>query len=783
VKRGRPARLSLRVALSESSLDARRGVVRLHYQVLENLGAKAWDVLQLRGTRTTGAIAAFSAPGAPPDAIYVDDVIMANAGVAPGDLVEVTVVAPAAATTVQLLAPEGIRSEPQDTSLRFALLGKILFTGDRVGLLPQDFTGSSLPPATHLNVLGQLAAAFGADWQQDLLVVGATEPADALVRVTMATTLLCTATDLIQPTPLGTDPLAPRAASPIVVSAPHPPQPTRSAPPPFPGVARNAPAATGHSAAIPAVPQPAAMTADQLPGLETQIAALREWLDLGFHHGPLLAKMGTSPTMGILVTGPPGSGKQSLVEVATAAVGARLVPLWGPSLARIEPAEAVRLLTEAVKQAEAAAPAVLLLQEVHEVAPRDDPNPLTSVVLEHVKKAVGRGRIAVVCTTDAPEATCPDLRLPGLLDHEISVTLPHKGDRRRILEVHTRPLPLAPDVDLDHVAASTPGFVAADLKLLCHEAAMRAAQRVTGSGGADYNATPMVGRADFDAALEVVRPSALDSHVELGGVTLEDVGDMAETKRLLTEAVIWPLNFPETFERLGVQPPHGALLYGPPGCGKTFLVKALAAEAAANFISIKGAELLSKWVGDSERGVRELFRRARSAAPSIIFFDEIDALAARRGSDQNATTDRVVAQLLTELDGVEELRDVYVLGATNRPELVDPALLRPGRLDSMIYVPPPDAEARGLILKATARRMPLDDDVDLAALGADCAGFSAADLEALTREAAMTAMRQNIASPTVTASHFASARAVVRPSLRPEQVAELEEFAARHRQA
>jgi transitional endoplasmic reticulum ATPase len=312
---------------------------------------------------------------------------------------------------------------------------------------------------------------------------------------------------------------------------------------------------------------------------------------------------------------------------------------------------------------------------------------------------------------------------------------------------------------------------------------MRAAQRVTGSGGADYNATPMVGRADFDAALEVVRPSALDSHVELGGVTLEDVGDMAETKRLLTEAVIWPLNFPETFERLGVQPPHGALLYGPPGCGKTFLVKALAAEAAANFISIKGAELLSKWVGDSERGVRELFRRARSAAPSIIFFDEIDALAARRGSDQNATTDRVVAQLLTELDGVEELRDVYVLGATNRPELVDPALLRPGRLDSMIYVPPPDAEARGLILKATARRMPLDDDVDLAALGADCAGFSAADLEALTREAAMTAMRQNIASPTVTASHFASARAVVRPSLRPEQVAELEEFAARHRQA
>jgi transitional endoplasmic reticulum ATPase len=424
-------------------------------------------------------------------------------------------------------------------------------------------------------------------------------------------------------------------------------------------------------------------------------------------------------------------------------------------------------------------PGVLLIEQIHEIAPRENTSPLTSVVLEYVKKAVAAGQIAVVCSTDRPEATSPDLRLPGLLDHEITVTLPQRNDRKRILDVHTRPLPLAADVDLDVVAGKTPGFVAADLKALCHEAALRAAQRISSGTAADLSAT--VTRADFETALGVVRASAIESQVEFGGITLEDVGDMAETKRLLTESVMWPLMYPETFERLGVQPPHGALLYGPPGCGKTFLVKALAAEAAANFLSIRGAELLNKWVGESERGVRELFRRARGAAPCIVFFDEIDALAPVRGSDDNATTDRVVAQLLTELDGVEELRDVFVLAATNRPELIDPALLRPGRLDSLIYVPPPDADARGAILKATARRMPIADGVDLAAIGAGCERFSAADLEALAREAAMTAMRENIASPTVTAAHFEAARAVVRPSLRPEQVAALAQFAARHR--
>jgi transitional endoplasmic reticulum ATPase len=751
------AAVTLRVAQSQSSLDSRRGVVRLHYQVLESLGARAWDVVEIRGTRTTAGIAGFTPPSSAPDVIWLDDLTMANAGVAAGGTVAVSLTSPAAAREIALTAP--LDAPPQDTSLRFALLGKVLSQGDKVGLLPQDFTGTSLPPATHLNVLGQLAAAFGSDWQQDVLTVKYVDPPDQLVRVTMSTSILCS------PNEGGAETVATPAYEPLPAPAlPQAVWPPPAPPPPvFP--------ASQSTAVPPKDPE--------LPGLEKQVAELREWLDLGFHHAQLLAQMGTRPTMGVLVTGPPGSGKRSLVEAAAAAVGARIVRVWGPALSRIEPADAVRKLGEALHGAEAAAPGVLLIEQVHEIAPRDDPNPLTSVVLESVKKAVAAGRIAIVCTTDRPEATTPQLRLPGLLDHEITVTMPNRHDRKRILDVHTRPLPLAADVDLDVVAGKTPGFVAADLKALCHEAALRAAQRIASGTAGELSTT--VTRADFDDALNVVHASAIESQVELGGITLDDVGDMAETKRLLTESVMWPLMYPETFERLGVQPPHGALLYGPPGCGKTFLVKALAAEAAANFISIRGAELLNKWVGGSERGVRELFRRARSAAPSIVFFDELDALAPVRGSDENATTDRVVAQLLTELDGVEELRDVFVLAATNRPELIDPALLRPGRLDSLIYVPPPDADARAAILKATARRMPIAEGVDLAVIAAGCEGFSAADLEALAREAAMTAMRENIASPTVTGSHFDAARAVVRPSLRPEQLAALAQFAARHK--
>ncbi|MDQ4027065.1 MAG: AAA family ATPase, partial [Actinomycetota bacterium] len=395
-----------------------------------------------------------------------------------------------------------------------------------------------------------------------------------------------------------------------------------------------------------------------------------------------------------------------------------------------------------------------------------------------IRAAVSGGSTAVVCTTAHPEATAPQLREPGTLDHEIEIPLPTRDDRRRILEVRTRSIPLAPDVPFDEIAARTPGFVAADLIALCREASLRAARRA--SSGHRPDAFPFVSQMDFTAALEVVKPSSLDGlSFEIADVTLADVGDMEDVKRELTESVLWPLRYPESFERLGVTAARGALLFGPPGCGKTFLVKALANEADANFLAVKGAELLSKWVGESERAVRELFRRARGAAPSVIFFDEIDALAPRRGTGfDGGATDRVVAQLLTELDGIEELTGVFVIGATNRPDLIDPALLRPGRFDRLIYVPPPNQAARDAMLSTLARRMPLEHGLDLAAIASDCGGYSAADLESLARTAAMNAFRERPDAPIVTRAHFDAARAMVPPSLDEKQLHALRRFAA-----
>jgi len=287
--------------------------------------------------------------------------------------------------------------------------------------------------------------------------------------------------------------------------------------------------------------------------------------------------------------------------------------------------------------------------------------------------------------------------------------------------------------------------------------------------------------ADLDAALAVVRPTTMTaSTLELASVTLDDVGDLTEVKQTLTESVLWPLTYPGTFARLGVQPPRGVLLYGPPGCGKTYLVTALAGSGRANVLSVKGAELLSKWVGESERAVRELFRRAREAAPTLVFLDEVDALAPVRGqATDGGTADRVVAAMLTELDGVEALRNVVVVGATNRPDLIDPALLRPGRLERLVYVPPPDAAARADILRAASRAVPMAPDVDLDALAGDLDGFSAADCAALVREAALAAMRESLTAATVTTAHVTVARTRVRPSLDPAQVAWLAAYAAR----
>jgi transitional endoplasmic reticulum ATPase len=721
------APITMRAALHASPLDARRGIVRVHHDVLSLLGLRPWEPLELTAKRRTGALVALAEPDADRSLLFMDELVLANVGVRPGEQVMAApaIVAPATSITLGgLPAPAG---ELDVGALRMALLGKVVTAGDSVSLLPQDFLRPHDDQLPLDQLVTRLAKEWGQSWQSWVLTVSAATPG-GLVRVGMQTAV----------------------------------------------------AAGSTATATSSTPVAAVTTLADLPALDAQVKVLREWLDLGFHRSELLTKLGAQPEVGVLVSGPPGSGKGPLVEAVAHDVGARLYRMWAPALARSDPNDATQTLKQTLAKAAATAPSVVLIEDVESLAPRVDAGPLLSVLLENVSAAVRGGRVAVICTTSRPEDVCPDLRRPGRLDHELVIPLPQRGQRQRILGTFSRGIPLASDVRFDELAACTPGFVAADLQALCREAALRAAQRLSGAG--EESVVPSVTHEDFLAALDVVRPSAVEqSSLEVADVSLDDVGDMVEVKRQLVETVVWPLTYPETFSRLGVEPARGVLLYGPPGCGKTHLVKALAHEAQANFFAIRGAELLSKWVGESERGVRELFRRARGSAPALVFFDEVDALAPARGSsDDNGPTDRVVAQLLTELDGIEELRDVFVVAATNRPELVDPALLRPGRLDRLVHVPPPDALARAEVLRAVTKKMPLGPDVDLDALGESCERYSAADLEALAREAAMNAMRESMAAPVVTAAHFATARTTVRPSIDPDAARAAAEWAGRY---
>jgi transitional endoplasmic reticulum ATPase len=716
--------LELTARLYPSALDQRRGIVRMHPDALAALGLAPWDVVLLRGTRKTGGLVALAPPGTGQHELLCDELMLGNIGVPDGSRVIVERSPDREAVTVTVNAGHDVVAAVAPEMLRTALLGKAVTAGDQVSLLPQDL--APLPAVDVVAARRSLANLLGPAWSTLLLGIADVSP-DGPAVVTMGTvvgfaggvTTTGSATPLVLPTPRAD-------AAPV-----------------------------------------------ELPGLESQVAALTEWLDLGFHRKDLLARLGSAPQLGVLIAGPAGSGKAALVEAVAGKLGARLIRAWGPTVAGLETSAAAQQLQSLLADGARSGPAVVLIEDVDALAPREGGEPLCSFFLGAVREAISGGQVAVVCTTSHPESVSTQLRTPGTLDHELAIPLPDRAQRLTLLQLAVKTVPLAEDVQLDDVAGRTPGFVAADLLALVREAGTRAAARQTSAE------SPVVAAEDLDAALEVVRPTAMGgARLDLAQVSLDDVGDMAEVKAAVTEAVLWPLQYPDTFARLGVAPPRGLLLYGPPGCGKTFLVKAIAGSGQANVLSVKGAELLSKWVGESEKAVRELFRRAREAAPTLIFLDEVDALAPTRGqSTDGGTTDRVVAALLTELDGVEQLRNVVVIGATNRPDLIDPALLRPGRLERLVYVPPPDAEARTAILGAAVKHVPLDPAVDLAVLGARTEGFSAADCAALVREAALTAMRESKDAATVSAAHMEAALKTVRPSLDPVQVAALAGYA------
>ncbi|HKD99276.1 MAG TPA: AAA family ATPase [Micromonosporaceae bacterium] len=770
------ASVTLTATLRTAGLEARRGIVRLHPEVFAALGLRTGDTVLITGERETAGVAARAEPGSGATLLYADDLLLGNAGCRDGDRVTVRQAPRTPATRVDLTGMPELRGAVTPDMLRTALLGKVVSAGDNVSLLPQDvLPGAPTGPQVD-KARASLRNTVGYLWTSTLLTVVACDPPRAGL-VTMGTVVgwhdgpVTHSTETRVPP----RPAAEPSETPVAPDTGTAPGEGRAAP--APGAPGGSPA--GGAGAGPGAPAEAPPNVDDLPGLRSQARQLTELLDLGFHHGEVLGKLGTSISLGVLITGPNGSGKSALVRAVAAEVDAGIHVVWAPEVAALSANDAAARLREVAAGARAALPAVLLVSDVEALASGDGggTNPVDTVFRQVVLDALRSGT-AVVCTSSRPEAVDRQLRQPGLLDHEITVPLPDLAGRREQLAVLTRVVPLASDVHLDDVAARTPGFVAADLAALVREAGVRAALRHR-SADPESAGAPAVGLADFDSALEVVHPTSMGaSLVDVGKVSLDEVGDMAEVKEVLTESVLWPLTYPDAFARLGVQPPRGVLLYGPPGCGKTYLVRAIAGTGKANVLSVKGAELLSKWVGDSERAVRELFRHARDAAPTLIFLDEIDALAPMRGrSTDGGTTDRVVASLLTELDGVESLRNVVVVGATNRPDLVDAALLRPGRLERLIFVPPPDAPARAGILRAAAKSVPLDPAVDLDALAAELDGYSAADCAALIRQAALAAMRESIEAATVTAAHVATARARVHPSLDPGQVAALAAYA------
>ncbi|HET6501078.1 MAG TPA: AAA family ATPase [Amycolatopsis sp.] len=736
--------ITLTVRHTPSALDSRRGIVRLHPEMLDALGLRAWDAVRLTGARVSAALAVPADAGGLPGVILTDDLTMSNLGLTEGAEVVVTPARVAAARTVTVAGSRLVSVSVSPNTLRLALIGKVLTVGDAVSLLPQDLAP---PPGSDVaSVRGQLSRTIGAAWTTELLTVTGTEPGGAVT--------------------VGPSTVVAWRDSSVRAASAKPAAPVRTEPEPL----------DAEIVPDPVVEERPAVPVTDLVGADLPARRLAEWFDLAFHRPDLLARLGTSAHLGVLLSGPEGVGKATLVRAVAAAEKVRVVGLAAPGIAVLEPNAAADQLRQKLRQATAENPTVLLLTDIDVLLPAAQQPPVATVVLDELRAALAKPGFAVLATTAHPEACDPRLRAADLLDRELAVPLPDAKIRTELLRVLLRDVPLEPTVDEAAIAARAPGFVAADLLALRRDAAVRAALRQRAA------AEPRISQQDLMDALESVRPISMSTsdNLAIGGLSLADVGDMAEVKQALTEAVLWPLRYPDSFARLGIAPPRGVLLYGPPGGGKTFLVRALAGTGALNVFAVKGAELMDKWVGESERAVRELFRRAAEAAPSLIFLDEIDALAPRRGqSSDSGVADRVVAALLTELDGVEPMREVVVLGSTNRPELVDPALLRPGRLERLVYVPPPDASARAEILRATAKNTPLASDVDLDELASGLDGYSAADCAALVREAALTAMRESLEASEVTAAHLVKAREAVRPSLDPAQLAALEAYANR----
>jgi transitional endoplasmic reticulum ATPase len=539
------------------------------------------------------------------------------------------------------------------------------------------------------------------------------------------------------------------------------------------------------------------VTYEDIGGLHEEIQRIREMVELPLRHPELFQRLGIEPPRGVFLYGPPGCGKTLLAKGVANESDANFYVISGPEIMSKFYGESEARLREIFQKAQETSPSIIFIDEMDAIAPKREEvtgeveRRVVAQLLSLMDGMGSRGNIIVIGATNRPNAIDPALRRPGRFDREIEIGVPDKAGRYEVLQIHTRNMPLAEDVELKRLSDVTHGYTGADIASLCREAAMKALRRYIPEINLEEERIPpeilekmVVRMEDFLFAYREITPTAMrEVYVEIPQVHWDEVGGLKRVKQELMESVEWPLKKPEVFKKMGIKPPRGILLFGPPGCGKTLLARAVATESEANFISIKGPEIFSKWVGESEKAIREIFRKGRTAAPAIIFFDELDAIVPRRGlgyADSGAS-ERVISQLLTEIDGIESLQNVLVIAATNRPDMLDPAVMRPGRFDRLIYVPSPDLDSLKEIFKIHSHDMPLSRDVILDELARKALGYSGADIEAICREAAMNALREDVDATEVSRRDFDVALERVGPSITPDDDAWYQKFSKRLR--
>jgi transitional endoplasmic reticulum ATPase len=671
----------LKVAEAKSK-DAERGIARVDPAVMEILGITAGDVIQIEGKKRTVAIVW---PGYPEDAnrgvIRIDGTIRRNAQASIDEKVAIRKVNVKEARKIQFAPTETLRIMGGEEFLSQSLEGRAVTRGDVI----------------QINVMGR---------KIDLIVVSFTPTSDAV--------------------------LVHRTTE-VKIS--------------------EKPVKEGTSN-IPKV------TYEDIGGLGEEVKRVREMIELPLRHPELFERLGVEAPKGVLLHGPPGTGKTLLAKAVAGETSANFVTIGGPEIMSKFYGESEERVREIFKQAQENAPTIIFIDEIDSIAPKreevtgETERRVVAQLLSLMDGLEARGKVVVIGATNRPNALDPAIRRPGRFDREIEINPPNREGRLDILQIHTRGMPLEKDVDLEKLADLTHGYVGADLSALTKEAAMHSLRQILPELDLELESIPMeilnkltVSREDFVAALREMQPSSLrEVFVETPNVKWDEIGGLQDAKRELQEAVEWPLKYAAVFEHMSATPPKGVLLYGPPGTGKTLLAKAVATESQANFINVKGPEFLSKWVGESEKAVRETFRKARQAAPCIIFMDEIDSIAPVRGGEADShVTERVISQMLTEIDGLQSLHNVVVIAATNRPDMLDPALLRPGRFDRLVSIPAPDLEGRRQILRIHTAQKPLAKDVDLEELAKKTDGYTGADLAALTNEAVMLTIRSLVA--------------------------------------